>query len=560
MYEPSDQSEEDKDSQDYNIRVNSDEDNVVHQGKDSSDSSDGKSSKGETPLEDTSLKSSMTGSQTQIDPVEKKKKFNPEEQKYPLEYHKYLKVRKTNVDELIRQKRNWLGNFGISLFWEEKVILFIRYFQLYSLCYISVYEYWPYNYSQALENVIVWMGLNIIYVDNGYYTFIEKFYVYLYNLLAWLGLWVILIGVGVTIIYTKKLKHEFKHSKTLLKKWAFNVWEIMFIPLFGNLIPMLSCSHKTTKNGYEMHEWDKYGAQYIFFILSIAMIAVGILYNLGLIYMIRKRKISYRQKDHDGFVKRKELEYVLEISDSWRKQSMFVFSSFKGTKLRLYFKPVFNMFWLFLICTHAYAESALYTKAMIYSWAFTFGALFVAAVRPFRWASTNFLLFFQFAHMCGPMYMVTQNVKGLKHGLLVNTYFSVCLYIMIGIFGTAQLIVVAFCLFKVAKWPLNAKKIKEIVYTHEKILEMMQEAFSVITKLRLKKVETNKEDLERIVDELTDEYNRAFVDEHPFQYWLLELIDELKDTAVVIDDRKGKQEYHFLADFLEVIDDKKSYL
>lgn len=63
-----------------------------------------------------------------------------------------------------------------------------------------------------------------------------------------------------------------------------------------------------------------------------------------------------------------------------------------------------------------------------------------------------------------------------------------------------------------------------------------------------------------MVEDLTDEYNMAFAEEHPFQYTVLELIDELKDTAVIIDDRKRKQEYHFLADFLEIIDDKKSYL
>jgi len=33
-----------------------------------------------------------------------RKLFNPEEPKYPLEYKKYLKVRETNIEELIKQK------------------------------------------------------------------------------------------------------------------------------------------------------------------------------------------------------------------------------------------------------------------------------------------------------------------------------------------------------------------------------------------------------------------------------------------------------------------------
>ena len=88
----------------------------------------------------------------------------------------------------------------------------------------------------------------------------------------------------------------------------------------------------------------------------------------------------------------------------------------------------------------------------------------------------------------------------------------------------------------------------------------MQQAYVTITKLRLKKIDTNREDLEEVVEQLTDEYNMAFAEEHPFQYSVLELIDELKDTSVIIDDRKKKQDYHFMCDFLEIIDDKKSYL
>jgi len=107
---------------------------------------------------------------------------------------------------------------------------------------------------------------------------------------------------------------------------------------------------------------------------------------------------------------------------------------------------------------------------------------------------------------------------------------------------------------------MHEKRIRETATRHEGLLEKMQRAYSIITKLRLKKVDTGRQDLQEIVSDLTDDYNVAFEEEHPFQYSMLELIDELKDTNVIIDDRHRKQEYHFLADFLEVIDEKKSYL
>mmetsp|Transcript_32381 Transcript_32381/g.36916 ORF Transcript_32381/g.36916 Transcript_32381/m.36916 type:complete len:160 (-) Transcript_32381:418-897(-) len=159
--------------------------------------------------------------------------------------------------------------------------------------------------------------------------------------------------------------------------------------------------------------------------MAIVLIAVGLFYNFGLFYMIMKRKISYRQKDHDAFIKRKEIEYVLEISDSWRKQSFFLFSSYKGSKLRMYFKPVFNIFVLFLICVHSFCEDKLSTKGSIFSVSLTLAAVSFMVIRPFRCASTNFLVFLMLWHLCFPVYMVAETIQGMQHGLLTNTYFSI---------------------------------------------------------------------------------------------------------------------------------------
>jgi len=156
--------------------------------------------------------------------------------------------------------------------------------------------------------------------------------------------------------------------------------------------------------------------------------------------------------------------------------------------------------------------------------------------------------------------MVTQSIRGLEIGLLVNYYFSISIYLMIAVFGFCQLLVCALCLIFKAKWPMHIKYLRLTVYRHERILEMMQAAYTVITKLRLKKTDTSREQIQEIVNELTDEYNMAFSEEHPFQYSVIELIDELKDTSVIIDDRKKAQDYFYMADFLQIIDEKKSYL
>lgn len=129
--------------------------------------------------------------------------YNPEEHKYPLEYQKYLKMRNTDIDKLINFKVNCFGNFGISLFWEEKIILFIRYVQLLSLVYIAFIEYWPEDFDKNYGNLFVLMGFNFIYYDEGYYDLIVEDDRYFYNVAAWVLLSIFLCGLASLVLLSK---------------------------------------------------------------------------------------------------------------------------------------------------------------------------------------------------------------------------------------------------------------------------------------------------------------------------------------------------------------------
>ena len=441
MYEPSESDDESKHEQDSDLNSRRmDESSSYEQDVPINHEENSKSKTGDTPGEDTSMKMSSSEHQTEVDQDEVRKQYNIEEHKYPLEYRKYLKIRETDIEKLIRQKSNCFGNFGVSLFWEEKIILTIKYLQFISLTYIAFIEYWPYDFDQALGNVYAAMGFNFIYVESGYYKFIVEEDRYNYNIAAWLLTFALIFALGSLIILIPKLRHEFKHSKTLFKKWAFNVGEILYLPLIMNTIPMLACQYKTIKNGFQQHEC-KGASGYIYIVIAIGIIFLALVYNVTIGYMILKRKISYRHKDHKMYVKRKELEYVLEISDNWRKQSFFMFSSFKGTKLRMFFKPFWNLVLLFLVCAHAWGENNMENKSIIFSGTLTALFVIVLAIRPYRCASTNFLLIFQVMHIAGPVFFVTQSIRGMQHGLLVNYYFSICIYLMIGIFCGSQVLV-----------------------------------------------------------------------------------------------------------------------
>lgn len=133
-------------------------------------------------------------------------------------------------------------------------MLFFRYIQVLSLTYIAFYEWWPYDFVSLMGDYFSGFGCNFIYLNNGFYDFIVDDTRYLYNILAWLALLVVITIFACMIIFINKLRHEFKHSKTLLKKWAFNFGELVYLPIIMNLIPMLACEYKTIKNGYQQHK------------------------------------------------------------------------------------------------------------------------------------------------------------------------------------------------------------------------------------------------------------------------------------------------------------------
>jgi hypothetical protein len=105
-----------------------------------------------------------------------------------------------------------------------------------------------------MGNVVLGIGFNFIYLEEGFYKFIIEFNRYAYNIVAWAALFIVMVILTVTIIRVKKFRHEFKHSKTLLKKWSFNILEILYIPVFANLIPFCACQYETIKNGFQTHE------------------------------------------------------------------------------------------------------------------------------------------------------------------------------------------------------------------------------------------------------------------------------------------------------------------
>jgi hypothetical protein len=63
---------------------------------------------------------------------------------------------------------------------------------------------------------------------------------------------------------------------------------------------------------------------------------------------------------------------------------------------------------------------------------------------------------------------------------------------------------------------MNNDFLRRTCIGYERILDLMQQAFMLISKLRFKKSDTEYRDVQKIIDLLTEEYNACFEESHPF--------------------------------------------
>ena len=71
-------------------------------------------------------------------------------------------------------KTNCMGNVVVSLFWEEKFLLVIRYIQLYGFLMIAFYESWP-TEARRLWSYVMLGSTGSFHLIYDYYGTIQSF-------------------------------------------------------------------------------------------------------------------------------------------------------------------------------------------------------------------------------------------------------------------------------------------------------------------------------------------------------------------------------------------------
>ena len=94
---------------------------------------------------------------------------------------------------------NRFGNVSVSLYWEEKVLISLRYLQLLSLIFVSIYEDWPFQMRQDFEKFMFVSGFNFVYLK-GYYELITDLDLYMLNTYLWIASITVLLVVLALVL------------------------------------------------------------------------------------------------------------------------------------------------------------------------------------------------------------------------------------------------------------------------------------------------------------------------------------------------------------------------
>lgn len=258
------------------------------------------------------------------------------------------------------------GNLPVSLFWEEKLVLLLKFYQFLGFTLIVFFEQWP-NRWQELSGYFCAATFNFYMLGGDdsakakqklYYnmltTFDPNFWTYMYT---YTGL-VATILLGLVMFFNKRfnswtIRSVVRQVKTINAFKAY-MWfvEIVQFPILVNLVQTGVCKYSTDKiiyksvNCYSRDNWswltqtlpaqlisyeeddiDVANIKGFIWWMTFSAGAAVLIYNLLALAHIYSESVSI--VDSERFIIKKEVEFCLGVSYNWLTQYYFYFSSYR---------------------------------------------------------------------------------------------------------------------------------------------------------------------------------------------------------------------------------------
>lgn len=89
----------------------------------------------------------------------------------------------------------------------------------------------------------------------------------------------------------------------------------------------------------------------LMWVSTLVTLVIGLLYNMILAIHLYREKISNILNEE--YIRKKEIEYVVGISEMWVTRHFYLFSSYKSDLFKMYHRVIFNSLQLLLVVIHA---------------------------------------------------------------------------------------------------------------------------------------------------------------------------------------------------------------
>ena len=184
----------------------------------------------------------------------------------------------------------------------------------------------------------------------------------------------------------------------------------------------------------------------------LVSLVIGLIYNSILGIHLYREKISNMLNEE--YIRKKEIEFVVDVSEMWVTRHFFMFSSFKSDFFKMYHRVLYNCFQLLLVVFHAVLPLGTAKIGLIMG-SFAVFTGYLLATMPYRCKYTNLLVFLLSTTQLVNTFVLLLKISGLKSALFVDRYYYYLLILINGFGWFLSLASLLLAFMLKGRWPVD---------------------------------------------------------------------------------------------------------
>jgi len=343
----------------------------------------------------------------------------------------------------VTQTKRWKAG-SISLFWTEKVLMCITGLEVFGLCIMCFYDLWPVQWIENSKFALVWS-------PNPLQGFVHS------------GFWVLTAGVMVCIYLNSLRKRQYK-----VEYYFWLLVEVLYLPV---AVGVTSSS--------QQESWG--------LVWGVLGWLVGSLFLVGspgfVFAQVYQSCFAQNSQDHETLVSLREMEWVFRISDTWMREQVYLYSSFRRNSLKVFHKGVFQVY----LCCLAVTYNWLRESVEVMSWVLLLLTLlfnsYVTLFPVYRCHSSNFLyIVLHWGVFVNFLLGFLKAIDYKSHSLADKNLSTLLVVVNSGMGVLAGCLVVVYLSLKL-KWPVNNWTVQNLACGYQFLLSDIRNGQVMIRKL-----------------------------------------------------------------------------